>query len=120
MLNKLLSKMGWRLDRTAAALDEPAVPVESVAPIARFDYLHQTWSQRKTDVVANSDDSLAGSFKLANIKIIENAARGAKPKKPAYMHVAFNLGADALQNFLLTGNYINAYQKPIVGGKRVE
>jgi hypothetical protein len=128
MLGKLLLKMGWLSDRVEK-FDEPVEPVESVAPIesvepvatvaptARIDYLHQTWSQRKADFLANSGDSLAGSFKHANMKIVENAARGAQPKKPAYMHVVFNLGADALQNFLVTGDYLNAYQKPTVGGK---
>ena len=107
MLSKLLVRMGWR------SAISPAAPVAPVAPVAHFDYLNQTWNQRKTNVLANSDDWFAGSFTQANIENVEYAAGG----KPAFVHVVFNLGADALGNFLQTGNYLNAYQKPVVGGQ---
>jgi hypothetical protein len=113
MLNRLLKKLGWHLGDSTAVPASPMLTVSPALPASPFDYINRSWEERKKVLLAKSDDWFAGGFTKANVDAVEFAADG----KRGYVHVIFNLGADALGNFLHSGKYLNAYQKPVVGGK---
>ncbi|MES2757842.1 MAG: hypothetical protein V4693_10750 [Pseudomonadota bacterium] len=93
-----------------------AQPVQaSPVPVLPSYFTEPSWSLRRQAVMAALPQSMGGGFAAANAKRILGDAR-AKGRRTR-MHVVFNLGADALLNFLRHGEYLNAYQRPIVNGK---
>lgn len=95
----------------------PAAPANPtpVAPALPSYFTEPCWSLRREAVVAALPQSMGGGFAAANAaQIRANAlATGCR----ARMHVVFNLGGQALLNVLNGGNYLNAYQRPVVNGK---
>lgn len=74
-----------------------------------------TWERREEDALSKTSDWLGGLFAEANAAYVHQLAidTGAS----ARVHAIFNIGADALQDFVLTDDYKNVYERPVVAGK---
>jgi hypothetical protein len=79
-------------------------------------FTERNWAQRRADFVSSPAQSMGMGFAEANAAVIRRLAlaRG----DAARLHVVFNLGAGALLEYLRTGKYMNAYQHPVVNGKK--
>ncbi len=81
-------------------------------------YLEQwTWSQRKAHALDGAPDWIDGGFARANATYVQQTALAIADN--ARLHVVFNIGADALRNFVLTDDYRNVYEHPVVEGKEL-
>lgn len=82
------------------------------------DYLDSwTWDKRLTRALNETPDWFDGNFAKANSAYVQEIA--AATGENARLHVIFNIGADALREFTLTGDYKNVYEHPVVEGKEL-
>jgi len=95
-------------------------PVPEFAPAAVAalpPYLDRTWAQRKGDRLAQASDWLGGGFAQANAAYVHDTAL--TTGEHARLHVAFNIGTDALREFVQSDDYKNVYEHPVVEGKEL-
>lgn len=92
---------------SSASRSAPAVPSYFTEP---------SWERRRLAVMAALPQSMGRGFAAENVRRIGESACAIGPS--ARMHVVFNLPPDALLNYLNSGNYLNAYQTPLVNGQR--
>ena len=78
-------------------------------------FLERNWAQRRAEFVASPAQSIGIGFAEANAAAIRRLALA--EGDAARLHVVFNLGAGALMTYLRSGDYMNAYQRPVVNGK---
>ncbi|RON65854.1 hypothetical protein BK669_04120 [Pseudomonas fluorescens] len=116
MIKRLLDWLGFSEPASRVVkTDEPlSVPPQLSPP----DYFSQDWAQRKRQLLTGIDDSFLGGFAAANGAEVARIALA--DGKNAHLHVIFNLGADALAQYMRTDNYQNAYERPVVGSKVLE
>jgi hypothetical protein len=76
-----------------------------------------SWEERKDETIRQTSDWLDGAFAKANAMYVEATAAATDEK--ARLHVVFNIGADALRSFVLTDDYKNVYEHPLVEGKEL-
>ena len=82
------------------------------------DYLaNWTWKERKDDALSHASDWLGGGFAKANVTYVREIVLATADS--ARLHVVFNIGADALRGFVLTDDYKNVYEHPVVEGKEL-
>lgn len=93
---------------------QPVAESQRAAPAVPSYFTEPSWSLRRIAVIAALPPSMGAEFAAENARRIGEQAR-AKGRRTR-MHVVFNLGADALLNYLRSGKYLNAYQNPVVNG----
>lgn len=113
-IRKLLSWLGIgkpmpAIQSASVVPDEP----QEVNPLPAYFAL--SWAERRQRVLDHSYDGFNGGFAAANSAEIKRMAlaRG----DHAQLHVIFNIGADALAEYMRSDNYKNIYECPMVGSK---
>ena len=82
------------------------------------DYLEKwTWAERLAHALGLTSDWFDGRFAQANAAYVQELA-GATADI-ARLHVVFNIGADALREFMVTDDYKNVYEHPVAEGKEL-
>jgi hypothetical protein len=114
-----LQGIGGAVSRAVRAwFAPPSSP--AIAPLPAPDiptyFTEPSWNRRCEAFLASLPQSMGGGFAAANAEIIRGHSLASRHR--TRMHVVFNLGAGALLNYLQTGLYKNAYQLPLVNGKR--
>ena len=111
MLNKVVKRLvAWLRPQPVYV----SVPAAAEAPPA---YLDRTWAERKRDRLAQASDWLGGGFAQANAAYVHETVLATG--EHARLHVAFNIGADALREFVQSDDYRNVYEHPVVEGKEL-
>lgn len=89
-------------------------PGGMVAMSSNIDYLDSSWEDRKKHALGQASQWLDG-FVQANAAYVHEMVLASAEN--ARLHVVFNVGSDALRNFLETDDYKNVYEHPVVEGK---
>lgn len=111
MRNKLIKQVLWMLKMRLSKLDATANTVP--------DYLDKwSWAQRKEYALDQASDWLSGDFAEANAAYVHEIVLATANN--ARLHVVFNIGADALRGFVLTDDYKNVYEHPVIEGKELQ
>ncbi|WP_321917801.1 hypothetical protein [Paraburkholderia sp. J11-2] len=86
------------------------------AQVSRIpQYFTLSWADRREQLLARFSREWPGvDFTLANADYIDSLTSPTSGN----VHVIFNLGADALRNFIEHNDYKNVYERPVVHGVR--